>query len=177
MLQLAQTRLIYISNLNNKVCDNALSFTEKNLNLFTEKTNWSCKVKTTHKSFQNILIHKDLLDLKLEILKHCDLYMRETDNFFDGFIDQSWINFYEKGFYQEFHRHDNKIYQHISGVVYLSNQNSNIDFFIDDTFTHEPKKNEIIIFDNNIEHQVRPNQNEKPRISLAFNFRKCVHYA
>ena len=68
MLQLAQTRLIYISNLNNKVCDYALSFTEKNLNLFTEKANWSCKVKTTHKSFQNILIHKDLLDLKLEIL-------------------------------------------------------------------------------------------------------------
>ena len=83
---------------------------------------------------------------------------------------------YKKGYYQEFHRHDHKIYQYVSGVVYLTEDNSDIHFFINNTFEYTPKIGNIIIFDSHIEHRVVANKKDSLRISLAFNFRKCQSY-
>ena len=176
MSNLLNGDLIYINSISDKVIKDANSFLKKSTNFLEKKKDWACDIITTKDSHLNILNDIELQDLKSEILRHCDLYMRENNSFFDGFIDCSWFNLYKKGYYQEFHRHDHKIYQYISGVVYLTEDNSDIHFFINNTFEYTPKIGNIIIFDSHIEHSVVANKKDSLRISLAFNFRKCQSY-
>ena len=84
-------------------------------------------------------------------------------------IFNSWINIYEKGGYQEFHIH-NKCG---SGVLYLSSNNSAIQFAIfpeDISRTKiEPEKCDLILFHGETFHRVLDSK-EDNRVSLAFNF-------
>ena len=174
---MAEDRFIYKAEIKKEIYDIANKFVRFNKQVFKQQDRWSCLVKTSQQELHNILIIPEFLDLKLELLRHCDLYMRKKGHqFFDGFIDECWINVYENNFYQEFHRHIHPVLRHFSGVLYLTDENSEIQFFIEDTISLKPKKGEIIIFDSSSEHQVLPQKGNSSRVSLAFNFRKCIDY-
>ena len=78
---------------------------------------------------------------------------------------------YDQGGYQEFHKHDLSGTGG-SGVLYLSKENSAIEFsiFPEDKRTKIiPKQCELLLFDNTTHHRVLDSKN-KERMSLAFNF-------
>tara|TARA_A100001201_G_C4084581_1_gene200030 strand:- start:1290 stop:1841 length:552 start_codon:yes stop_codon:yes gene_type:complete len=167
-------KTVYKTKLDSYFVELALNFIDKNNFCFSKKEHWDCDVVTTHQFSKNILTQESLLVLKHEVLKCLDDYMIITKKFYNGFIDESWYNIYEKNFFQEFHNHENPIHQHICGVFYLSEENSPIEFFIgDDSTKIKPNKGELIIFDYSFYHRVMMNKKESQRISLAFNFRRC----
>ena len=96
MSNLLNGDLIYINSINQDIIEDANTFLKKNTNLLEKKKDWACDIITTKDSHLNILNDIELQNLKSEILKHCDLYMRENNSFFDGFIDCSWFNLYKK---------------------------------------------------------------------------------
>lgn len=180
MSQILNGKFIYINNINEHIINETNNFLENKTNLseisFEENKNWQCNVVTTQKTHPNILNAEELINLRLEVLKHCDAYMRKNNDFYDGYIDESWFNKYHQGYYQEFHRHLHKVHKHFAGVMYFTENNSEIEFFIDKTFKYTPQKGDILIFDGDFEHRVLPNTNNNLRISLAFNFKKCFSY-
>ena len=97
--------------------------------------------------------------------------MDQNKQFFDGYIYNSWINVYKKKFYQELHVHTDPIHNFLSGVVYLTKNNSEVEFNLQNRITVKPEFGQILIFEDDIEHRVLPNK-EDLRISLAFNFVK-----
>ena len=101
--------------------------------------------------------------------------MFQTKKFYDGYISNSWINIYEKNFYQEMHTHEDPINSYICGVVYLTQDNSEI-HFADPLHTghvyHKPELGDIVIFEDNLHHRVVENNKDALRVSLAFNYVK-----
>ena len=82
---------------------------------------------------------------------------------------------YEKNFFQEYHTHVDPISKFISGVIYLTEKNSSIEFSFShhfDSFLFAPKFSDILLFEDSIPHRVINNK-EDLRVSLAFNYRKC----
>ena len=58
-------------------------------------------------------------------------------------------------------------------MVYLTEKNSNIIFDANHVKNFIPEFSDIIIFEDDMFHRVKSNE-EGLRISLAFNYRKCV---
>lgn len=163
-------KTIYKNKVDESACKQAFEFILKHKDQFIDRT-WDCDIKTSINLTNNILNVPDLRILKLNILSHLDNFMTQQNNFFDGYIDWSWVNIYEKKFYQEFHRHVDSINKKFSGIVYLTENNSKIQFDIEKAVLIEPKFCDILIFEDDLEHRVWPNE-ENLRISLAFNFVK-----
>jgi hypothetical protein len=161
---------IYKNKLDETVCQQAHDFILKYKDKFTQRT-FNCDVTTSLNLTHNILNIPELRMLKLNILSHIDNFMTQEQDFYDGYIDESWINIYEKKFYQEYHVHSDPVYKKFSGVLYLTKLNSDITFNMKKTITITPKFADILIFEDDIEHRVLPNE-EDLRISLAFNFIK-----
>ena len=175
---MAEDRYIYKSQIKEEFYDIANKFVRFNKEVFKLHPKWFCLVKTSLQQLPNILIIPEFLDLKLELLRHCDLFMRKNDlEFSDGYIEECWINIYEKNYYQEFHDHARTNFKYFSGVLYLTDDNSKIQFFRDNSIFLKPKKGEIIIFDSSYEHRVLPQDSNSLRVSLAFNFKKCRDYS
>ena len=165
---------IYKGKLDNGVCQQSKKFIESFKDKFTEHK-YDCPLKTSHNLTNNILNIVELRQLKFNILSHIDNYMLQTKRFFDGYIYNSWINIYEKNYYQEFHNHQHEVYKCISGVVYLTEKNSNIILDANHVKNFIPEFSDIIIFEDDMFHRVKSNE-EELRISLAFNYRKCVSW-
>ena len=100
----------------------------------------------------------------------------------------SWINFYEKGDYQEIHEHTQDCT--ISAVYYLKTpeKSGNLilhspeplgvtDNFDKDNpytwkiYTIEPKEGMLVMFKANVYHNVTKNDADEERISIAYNFK------
>ena len=143
-------------------------------NQFQEKTS-NCALRTSTAFNENIINIVPLFVLKSQILKHITSYMFQTKKFYDGYISNSWINIYEKNFYQEMHTHEDPINNYICGVVYLTQDNSEI-HFADPLHTghvyHKPELGDIVIFEDNLHHRVVENKKDTLRVSLAFNYVK-----
>ena len=88
------------------------------------------------------------------------------------YIDESWINVLQENGYQEFHQH---LGSSGSGVLYLSNENSSIEFAVFPENTRKkitPEKGDLLLFDSTTFHRVI--DSKKERISLAFNFKSHI---
>lgn len=168
---LVSQKTIYKNKLDSSLCKQAFNFIFQIKDNFQERS-WDCDIKTSLNSTNNILNVSELHPLKLNILSHIENYMRQNKLFFDGFISNSWINIYEKNFYQEFHTHENDIDNFFSGVVYLTDKNSKIEFNIYNRTSIIPEFGDILIFEHDLPHRV-VNNHEELRISLAFNYKKC----
>lgn len=164
-------RTIYKGILNKSTVDNSLIFAKKYQDKFQQKS-WDCDLRTSLNITDNILNCRNLLELKQNVLAHIDAFMELRNTYYDGYIDGSWINVYEKNNYQEFHNHISDVVKGFSGVLYLSENNSEIEFGIESRIKFKPELGEIFIFDDTHLHRVLPNKNDNLRISLAFNFRK-----
>jgi len=162
----------YCAKIEENVCKKALDFITPHQQKFEEQT-WNCKIRTSNTLTHNILNLPDLHELKMHALSHVSNYMYQTKLFLDGYIRESWINIYEKDFYQEFHTHTGPIYKYISAVIYLTDDNSEIEFNLEKRTKIKPEFSQILIFPEHIPHRVIQNKNDKLRISLAFNFACC----
>ena len=163
-------KAIYKNKIDLKICKDPQNYITNNRDKYTHNT-WNCDVNTSFNLTDNILNIEELRLLKLHILFHIDRYMGQNKQFFDGYIYNSWINVYKKNFYQELHVHTDPIHNFLSGVVYLTKNNSEVEFNLQNRINVKPEFGQILIFEDDIEHRVLPNK-EDLRISLAFNFVK-----
>ena len=108
------------------------------------------------------------------------------------YIHNAWININEPGHYNNKHDHG---FTNLSGVFYLTDTNSNINFYKNKDFmdfttnsvlsnndttcsfkkvTYQPKKGDLLIFPSWLEHDVEYNDFLDTRISVAFNLYSYV---
>ena len=180
MLHSFPNETFYKNTLNENIINKANDFIETIADKFNHRT-WDCDIKTSYNLTENILNFPELHSLKMNVLGHIDNFMRMRNNkFFNGFIDNSWVNIYEKNFYQEPHVHTSAIHRFICGVLYLSHNNSPIVFRSQfkplSDYQIVPEFSEIILFNDDLPHSVSKNENEGRRVSLAFNFRLCEEH-
>jgi len=164
-------KIIYKNKLDLDLCKKAFDFVFELKDKFKARS-WDCDIKTSLNCTNNILNVTELHPLKLNVISHIENHMRQNKLFFDGFISQSWVNIYEKNFYQEFHTHVSDIANFFSGVIYLTEKNSKIVFDFVDGIEITPEFGDILIFEDDLPHRVVHNEQDL-RISLAFNYKKC----
>jgi len=171
MLKQYPNQNYYHGKINLEIIDKASEFIEKTKDTYTDKT-WNCNIRTSYNTTSNILNLKELHELKLNIISKVDDFMYARNDYYDGCINGSWINIYEKNFYQEFHTHEDDLQRYFTGVIYFTKNNSNIELNISNRVTITPEYGDILIFDDFIPHRVFHNLNDEMRISLAFNYKK-----
>ena len=91
---------IYSSKLDQNICKESFEYILPLKEKFQQKS-WDCDIRTSLNITNNILNIPRLRNLKMNIIMHIENYMMEKKEFFNGYIDTSWINIYEKNF---FHR-------------------------------------------------------------------------
>lgn len=166
--------LVYKNKLSLEICNLASEFVKQEQDKFIHKS-WDCDLRTSKNVTHNILNVEELRNIKFNIMHHIENYMYQTKMFFDGYINQSWVNIYENKYFQEFHNHIDEVYKKISGVVYLTQNNSNIVFGLDNYINVAPEFADIVIFEDHVPHRVQSNE-EDLRISIAFNYVKCAQW-
>ena len=172
---------------------------EKKLKLDTKKISEHClsikkntdSVKLSNKGgWQSPPFIEDLFGLKNEILK-CGEEYRKTIAYKNKLnLDNMWININGNKDYNIEHSHPHCV---ISGVYYLTSNNSNLIFLHPSSHVMEydwnqdvlqsynkynssvcivtPFENTLLLFPSWLQHRVEPNTNEEKRISIAFNLR------
>lgn len=86
-------------------------------------------------------------------------------------IHNIWINVNPKDAFNAWHVH---VHSMLSGVFYLSTDNSPIEFQcpivgMNGNYIHQPQHKELLVFPASIMHMVHRNSSQAPRVSLAFN--------
>jgi len=143
-----------------KIYNKILKYTDENCTDDNTKDTVSCV-----KGFQ---IH-DEFDGKKELHIFLHNYLRNIYSFkpLNG-----WLNILGKGSYNKPHTHIGDEITH-GGVLYLSNNNSNICFTREhEVFEITPKIFDYVIFPCALLHYVLPGDNNSKRISYAFNLKK-----
>jgi uncharacterized protein (TIGR02466 family) len=125
-----------------------------------------------------------LPNLNVQISEHLTKYCQSIiGSSIQLVVTQSWVNYNPKGSSHHTHWHPNSI---VSGVIYISKEPSK--FVIEKKQQHgltpkvefttkynmnrtyiDVEQNMIILFPSDLVHGVDINDDEKPRISLAFN--------
>lgn len=150
----------------------------------TRDNEWNCFVETSHQSKNKPTIPEDLFNILNKKIK--DFCLSFSHEFFNTvFINDIWYNVYTKNMYQEKHSHVNSLFSGIyflkfnqyihSAPVFYNNffwKDYHQDCFSDIklfSFTPQIKKGDLIIFPSNMIHEVKPQLNDDPRITIAFN--------
>ena len=145
----------------------------------------SNRVKSNVGGFQSILFEPE--DMPKELKKNLDIKVSNINDKVK--LQKWWINVNGKGHANSFHSHHDKTLQTkevgVSGVFYISIPEKNMgDIVFQDIFKRsnplvygygppkkfEPKQNMLLLFPSDFFHSVEPNQSDKKRISLAFNY-------
>lgn len=142
----------------------------------------------------NELFKADWLNTPLNFLvnaatANCQKALVELGSRKEAVVLNAWVNINGKTNHNQLHNHLNC---DLSCVFYLTDNNSEIEFqrpydiqkyFLDNlesnnstaaSFSHvtySPSKNTFLIFPAWLQHSVKPNQNESPRISIAMNIK------
>ncbi len=167
---------IFKAKIKQEIIDTALTKIKDMQQSMTE-VSWNCDIKTSYNLTDNILNIQELWLLKFSVLESIHAYMLHNKKFFDGYIKKSWVNIYEKGFYQEFHNHKDQIAKFICGVVYFTPMSSPIEFGIEERIEHKPEVGDVLIFEDDTLHRVLPHKDSDLRISLAFNYQKIQSWS
>jgi uncharacterized protein (TIGR02466 family) len=132
-----------------------------------------------------ILNREELSSLKKQIKNHLDEYLMKVIGASGVTLEvtQSWLNFNDKNTSHHTHCHNNSI---VSGVIYVSEEPSELIFFKENSYGITPKitratkfnqdavpmnvkQNMIVLFPSHMLHGVNVNKKDQARISLAFN--------
>ena len=101
---------------------------------------------------------------------------KEINNFmmmhFKHRVIHLWLNVAEEGGYNLPHHHGS--ITNMSGVLYLTNENSDIEFLSDflrgdKSFVIKPKLFDFLVFPSYLYHLVHPSISKEKRISVSFN--------
>ena len=160
---------VFKSKINSHIVDTVFNYTKNNMSNFESRT-WNCNISTSFNISKNILYHvPEFKYVKEHIEKSIkNLLVQNFNKEVPFMVHESWINITSKKGYQEFHKHSG----FGSGVLYITDNNSSIEFAIfpeDIRKQITPEKCDILIFDSQTFHRVLDSDNE--RISLAFNFK------
>ena len=157
---------VYKTNMDSHLLEIIKTYVEQHKESFL-KRKWDCNIETSN--HKNILFEDEFKYIRkaLEDIIN-SLIINNFGKSMPFMIINSWINVMNKHGYQEFHNHNNNCY---SGVLYVSKENSNIEFAIFPEGIREqitPEKGDVLLFDGSTYHRVV--DSDKERISLAFNF-------
>tara|TARA_R100000030_G_scaffold62292_2_gene47178 strand:+ start:126 stop:653 length:528 start_codon:yes stop_codon:yes gene_type:complete len=160
---------VFKTKINAHLLQTVDTYLQNNKQNFKERT-WNCNIKTSNNISKNILHEVDEFSyVRKNIEEHIEKLLKNNFKKSIPFmITQSWINILGENGYQEFHTHGSSFG---SGVLYLTDQNSKIEFSLFPEDTRKdivPEKNDLLLFDSNTFHRVL--ESDKERISLAFNF-------
>jgi len=142
---------------------------------------------------RNIL--NSLPDLKKELEKHCELFVRKylrVRNNAKFYLLNSWSNLHSSNESSQIHYHGNSL---LSGVYYpiFPKNSGDISFFKTGSYTNifhqsirfeydedthvntemyklEVNEGKVVIFPSHLEHKVEQNLSKEKRYSIAFNF-------
>jgi len=164
---------VFKSKVNSHIVDTILNYTKNNLSNFKSKT-WNCNILTSWNFSVNILYDfQEFKYVREDIEKSVQsLLLKNFNKNVPFMIHESWINILGENGYQEFHIHPNCFG---SGVLYLTEDNSSIEFAIFPEDTRKqivPKKCDLLLFDSSTFHRVL--DSDKERFSLAFNFKADI---
>jgi len=152
---------------------------------------WGGNILTTFKYNQsNHIIQNHCPILKNHILASVNTFLNQLEvnpkysylNMYD-----SWINYSEKGMYQEYHCHP---YSDISGAYYVQTHENSGDIqfmapssaynhselclrskFLTSNIKYKAVTNRLVLFPSWLQHGTLPNISEKERISISFNIK------
>src|SRR5210317_113688 len=144
---------------------------------------------------KNRYILNSMPDLKMEIEKHCDKFVRKylfVKSSAQFYLQNSWSNLHGPNEYSQKHYHGNSL---ISGVYYpiLPKNSGDLAFHREGSYTNlfhnsikfefdefnnvttdqyilKLKEGVIIFFPSHLTHSVLINKSKEPRYSIAFNF-------
>tara|TARA_R100001129_G_C5204079_1_gene214703 strand:+ start:39 stop:557 length:519 start_codon:yes stop_codon:yes gene_type:complete len=95
-------------------------------------------------------------------------YLEDDFNLEGCSLKESWGIKSTFGHYTCLHNHANCYF---SGVIYLNNHDSTIDF--PDLKKQIPiKKNKLVLFSGNLKHKTKRHLSKKPKYAISFNFYK-----
>tara|TARA_R100001530_G_scaffold9585_1_gene9678 strand:- start:5864 stop:6379 length:516 start_codon:yes stop_codon:yes gene_type:complete len=141
------------------------AFMKLNKPSFTEES-WDCYAQTSLNVTRNILELSEFRYIK----EHLTILFKKFYKEQPFMISDSWINIYNQHGFQEFHCHPAHPW---AGVMYLTNDNSEIEFINfypkEIKMKIKPKKFDIFIFEGSTYHRVLPQKNTTERLSLTFN--------
>ena len=127
---------------------------------------------------------KKFLQDQVNTYAHSILHINKQTKFY---ITQSWANVTPRGAFHHSHHHPNSI---ISGVFFVTDNSNKISFkrnFKDylfpgfefkrdkfdlnncDSYTVSTKKNTLLLFPSQLEHDVEDNKDDHERITISFN--------
>lgn len=132
---------------------------------------WSDNVSTTFESGFDLIPKYNLKTLEHFILNSTKELAEKPLK-----IKESWINYYKKNNYQDYHRHGAS---GISGVYYIKTNEQDGRLRLhspypifesgDQYIFHTPKEGKLILFPSWLGHSVEMNKTDSTRISIAFN--------
>jgi hypothetical protein len=164
---------VYKTKINPHLFETIFSYIKQNKKNFLARS-WDCNIKTSYDVYKNILHDiEEFKYIRKNIYEQIEnLYLNNYKKSVPFYIDESWINVLQENGYQEFHQH---LGSSGSGVLYLSNENSSIEFAVFPENTRKkitPEKGDLLLFDSTTFHRVI--DSKKERISLAFNFKSHI---
>jgi len=164
-------------------------YPKKDYSSSDETQGWPFWTKSIQKGFQNPLLKDSpiLCDFSNWVELEVDDFSRSYGSIKNYQIQQCWMNYYEKGDFQEPHIHPGFDFSAIyyvsvpekSGRLVFENPNAifemrpiRVDKDTDLNCTaaiYQPLEGQLVVFRSNLRHGVYPHNNTEPRISLAFN--------
>lgn len=109
----------------------------------------------------NVLNFPTLKDLRKQIIFILDSYKLQLRN--------NWAQLYNTGDSHGIHTHPSSLY---SGLIYLRGNNPTSTIFYDNifqTYSHEFKKNTLLLFPSHIPHEVKELSKDENRLIISFN--------
>ena len=148
---------------------------------------WNASVYNTYEqySLHDKPMFKNLINL---IETHTKKFALQLGSNADYIVNESWLNCYKKGDYQEYHYHPGSYF---SAIYFFKNpNNSGTTIFRSfeepnmmplknleqndlsfNTCKYEPKNKTLIIFKSNMQHMVTQSKSDETRITAAFNLK------
>ena len=141
---------------------------------FTHHPSWGETLYLSDPSFsKNVISDDNLVNFKIELFKHVELYYMDTPFFGHGYqIQNSWFTLMKEHCYIHTHNHGRS---DISGVYYYKTYGIDSKLFFQsphqwsDRFIIEPKVGKLILFPSWLQHGVMTHNTNEKRISLSFN--------
>ena len=192
MLEIFPSQFVYYSKIENhsEIKQKYLPIIQEDLKtnkfLYESLTTWSCNVvssffgnkkknlKMFEDDFYDEIIWKSLKELEEELYQKVSLYQFPKKIK----LTEIWYNAYEKGHFQEYHKHGRS---NFSGIYLIDLHEENKTVFkqelvpsitLDKYCLYDTKhlqEGTVIIFPANLSHCVRPCENS--RVSISFNLK------
>ena len=184
---------VFVIDLSDEISETISTETENATRVLNNNLSkpWDSNILSTFdKTNKNNIIKQHCPNLDTYILKSVNRFLKELKvdppySFIN--IYDSWVNYAERGMYQEVHSHP---YADLSGVFYVETLPDSGDLYfiapstaychseliyrsdiLRDNIKIQPKKNRLVLFPSWLQHGTLANKNENIRISISFNIK------